>query len=326
MSKNSIGNIIARERKKKGISQETLSKGICSVSTLSRLENGRQTTSQYVVDSLCQRLELSTDDLSTVVGSRDMQIESLRREIISLNVRFEEATEVERSEIRKNGYAKIHAMEKLITKDDQAPRQLLLRSRLILGKEDGTPYRAKEETSMLLGALSFSAPGFDLEHMERWHLTLDEVKIINQIAHCYYQDGQQERSMALYAKLFAYLQEQKGNSAEVARQICLVANNYAGKLRMQERFQEAIGIAELGRKACQNFGHYEFLGGLTHTLAECYHFLGDNKKSVSLFLQAYSFYQFTGNQKGVELLQEDARAYFPELEAILSSIVSGLFG
>lgn len=59
-----IGSIIHFHRKKIGETQENLSKGICSITYLSKLENNQLIPSDEILFSLCQRLKISVDDIS----------------------------------------------------------------------------------------------------------------------------------------------------------------------------------------------------------------------------------------------------------------------
>lgn len=52
------------QRKKLGYSQVTLSKGICTQSTLSKFENNGQVPSLVILEKLCERLGLTIDDLN----------------------------------------------------------------------------------------------------------------------------------------------------------------------------------------------------------------------------------------------------------------------
>lgn len=53
-----------QRRKQKGISQVKLCEGICTQSTLSKLENKGQVPSVRILNQLCQRLDLTISDLS----------------------------------------------------------------------------------------------------------------------------------------------------------------------------------------------------------------------------------------------------------------------
>ena len=73
MAKYPIGKLIASTRNKYKISQEALCYGICSISTLSRIENGTQFPSWKVGNALLERLGLSQID--TAIYMSDTEIE-----------------------------------------------------------------------------------------------------------------------------------------------------------------------------------------------------------------------------------------------------------
>jgi transcriptional regulator with XRE-family HTH domain len=73
-----IGQKIFYFRKLKGLTQEQLAHGICSVPHLSKIENGHETPSTDTVEHLCKRLDISINDIDT----KD-DIESITRELNS---------------------------------------------------------------------------------------------------------------------------------------------------------------------------------------------------------------------------------------------------
>ena len=56
-----LGALISRERLRNDWSMEGLCKGICSVSYLSKIENGKAEPSQQILQLLLARLDLATD-------------------------------------------------------------------------------------------------------------------------------------------------------------------------------------------------------------------------------------------------------------------------
>lgn len=320
-----IGKVLQEERKKQNLSQEELCDGICAVSTLSRVENEKGNTSMRIINALLQRLGLDGGRFYARLTTQEQEVENLSKEIISCNVRFQSANEAERPAVLAESYEKIHALENIMESDDSITAQFLLRSRVILGREDGTPYTAEDAIAMLNEAIRLTVPKFELEHLERWRYTMAEMKILNQIAGVYGKNGQQEKAIEIYQKLMDYIQRSCRNIKETAGMLTLVTHNYALDLRMLERYQEAIEIGELGRRTSEECGHYQYLGGILHTLGECYHFLGNNEMSINYFFEAYFQYKSAGNERGVTLLQADARMYFPELKQI-TSMFGRLFG
>ena len=76
-----IGEIIREQRNRRNISQEELCFGICSVTTLSRIENGNQKPSLKVEEALLERLGHSTDNLIIYADDNEIKKHRLEDEI-----------------------------------------------------------------------------------------------------------------------------------------------------------------------------------------------------------------------------------------------------
>ena len=87
----------------------------------------------------------------------------------------------------------------------------------------------------------------------------------------------------------------------------LVAFNYARELDIRKHYEDALDIAAEGRAACVRYGHYQFLPGLIHIMAECHHFLGNDKESAFLYHRAYHLYQELQHERNCDILREDAK-------------------
>ena len=74
-----IGEFIRQRRKELNLSQEDLAYGICEVSTLSRIENGRCTPSRSKINALLQRLGLPEERYYAIVSKNEKEIEALKK-------------------------------------------------------------------------------------------------------------------------------------------------------------------------------------------------------------------------------------------------------
>jgi HTH-type transcriptional regulator, quorum sensing regulator NprR len=63
-----IGEKIYYYRVKKGLTQNDLSKGICSISYLSKIENNSIQSNPEVIQLLCERLEINYEDNNTIIN------------------------------------------------------------------------------------------------------------------------------------------------------------------------------------------------------------------------------------------------------------------
>ena len=89
-----IGEIIKEERKRRQISQEELACGICSVTTLSRIENGSQRPTLKVEEALLERLGHSTDNLVIYSETEELEKHRLENDIRTEMMQYRDATEL----------------------------------------------------------------------------------------------------------------------------------------------------------------------------------------------------------------------------------------
>ena len=81
MKQNSIGRFIHILRTRNNISQGRLSKGLCSIATLSRIELGERIPDKFLMDALFQRLGKSPDKFEVLLAEKDYLLYEQRKEI-----------------------------------------------------------------------------------------------------------------------------------------------------------------------------------------------------------------------------------------------------
>lgn len=296
-----IGEVIKQRRMELGMTQEDLCEGICEQANLSRIESGRSTPSRTKLNVLLQRLSLPESRYYALMSENELEISNLQNKIVSCNI-FERAEE---------GLEHIRRLEQITAPDDNIVQQFILRSKVILGKlENGEvkPYSFEERLEMLLQAIRLTRPNFDLDEIEKGIYGVDEVKIINQIASTYGRSGNRRKCLEIYHQLLRYLKKK-----EITEQskvlLPMVSHNYAIRLSLDGRYEEAIEIAEYGRKACVSRGHYQYLPGTLAIMAECYHFLQKDELSEKLYYQAYYLYEAIENTDDQQIIKEEMKKY-----------------
>lgn len=301
-----LGEVIRQRRVELKLTQEEVCEGICEPVTISRLENGKQTPSRNRVKALLQRLGLPDDRFYGLLSAKELEISRLEKEIVSCNVRFERAGGEEKKAARAEALAKLQALEQVIDGDDTLSWQLILRSRYLLGTEQGR-YDFETGMALLLEAMRLTKPRFDIRQIEKGLYTEQEVKLLNNMALCYSQAGKHVEALDIQRQLLRYLQTEWEKIPPHRAHIPLVAYNYARELALVKRYAEAIEIAEEARTICVSYGHYQFLPGLLAVLAECRFFAGDSARSAALYRQAYYLYEAINNEKNRSIIQAEAR-------------------
>lgn len=301
-----LGEAVRQQRLAMGLTQEELCEGICEPITVSRFENGKQTPSRNRVIAILQRLGMPSDRFYALLSAKETELADIEKEITSCHVRFERASHEEKSAIREEAFALHRRLESVMEPDDTLSRQLILRSRFLLGTENG-PYSLSDGLELLLQAIRLTSPHFDLDRIGQGLYTENEIKLINNIGTCYMRAGRHYDAIDVYKPLLRYLQTNWKKIPADRAHIPLVAFNYARELLMVKRYDKAIEIAEYARGVCVNYGYYLLLPALLHILAECYFNEGERAKSEKLFRQAYYLYEATEDESDRLLLVDDVR-------------------
>ena len=301
-----LGEAIKKRRLELGLTQEQLCEGICEPITVSRLENGKQTPSRNRINALLERLDMPADRYYALLSKHELDVDALQKEIVSYNVRFQKATADEKPQIRKLALNAYKELEDIIDNDDTMSRQLILRSRVAIGTENGE-YSFEEKISMLTEAMRMTVPRFDLDDIGRGLYTTDEIKIINHIAQTYGMAGEHVEALSIWNQLYKYIKKHFKNIPLTRAHLNMVAFNYAKELALVKQYQEAIAIAEEGQKVCLDYGHYLSLPGLLTIQAECHYFMGNTQKSKDIYRQAYYLMKVIGHQANLQVLRKNAK-------------------
>lgn len=303
-----LGEVIKRRRLELGLTQEQLCEGICEPITISRLENGKQTPSRNRINALLERLDMPADRYFALLSKNELEIESLQKQITAYNIRFAQSYGEEKTAIRKQALQAHEELMSITDKDDMLSRQIIIRSKVILGKEDG-PYGLNEQKDMLLEAIRVTCPSFDLDEISNGLYTTDEIKIINQLALVYVYAGEHMAAIEILAQLYKYIKKHFHNMPTTRAHLNMVAFNYATELDAVGQYKKAIEIAEEGQRACLDYGHYLSMPGLLEVMAESYYHLGEHDKSSDLYYQAYYFCKVIGDHNNLTVIRNEALDY-----------------
>lgn len=308
MKEFKFGTYIKKRRKELGISQEDLCEGLCSVSTLSRLENNQQTPSRSLARQLLERLGLPKNRFIALWDQQSISAEALVREIRNDIVHYCRLREEERIDVYNEIQEKLIELEEIVDLDDRSAQQFILANRAFLGGFAGL-YTVHEKLSIQLKAIRLTCPKFDPDNFRTGHYSMDEIRLINQIAQTLSELGERKKAIDIYYQLIWNIEKNNKELAGYASQFCLVSHNYAIILTLEKRYADAIDIAEKGRKFCLLYGKYQFLPGFLTIQAECAYFLGETEKSKRLYFQAYYIYEAFEYEANQEIVKRELKDY-----------------
>ncbi len=267
MAKYMVGDYIYDLRKQRGYTQEELAEGVCTTSTLSKIENGGRTPSSATYEALMQRLGGQTSLFSCFVGKRELETDRFCREILSMMARNEpEYLEAALEEYR------IWTGEHPLTET-----QLML----YLGAVYHTIVGEKPEKVLreLYRALRITTK----EDVRVWRkadrrlLTYDEIVIWNNIAIQYKRLKMTGRACDIWYGLKDYFHVRMMDEEERAKMYPVILYNLSVVLSERKSYEEALLYSEMGIGMCVRFGK---LFPLPYLL--------NQKSRVLLALEAYN--------------------------------------
>lgn len=141
--------------------------------------------------------------------------------IIRCNIKYERVLDEDKATVRKSAMSHLRQLESMVKKKNRYTQQFILRSKALLGKDDGNNNTPEEQLSLLTKAIRLTLPKFDVDKIDKFRYDLEEIKIIPQIATTYGRAGQLKKSVKILEKLSEYVTTCNQNMQESAGQIPL---------------------------------------------------------------------------------------------------------
>lgn len=250
MAVYTVGQKILEERKRQKISGEMLCEGICSLSTLSRIENGSQKPSRKVEEALLQRLGCNVEIEERNIDQREMEISRLEHEMTGLMLHKQPLTE---------SLEKYRQLTGQRGTSSNPEKQFLLMAEAIeafyLNKwELPIVYNQLEE------ALQCSIPAYKERGLRKIpFFTQTEIVIINNLALVLMEQNKDIEAIDMLGYLIRYLEEQCEDTATVMRKYPMLLQNLAALFQRQKRHEELLATCEKGIHYNNQYSH---LGGM----------------------------------------------------------------
>lgn len=183
-----IGKIIQHLRQKHSLSQPVLCRGLCSVSKLSKIENGSLQPDIFLAEALLQRLGVSERIFSFYGNCNESKINDLKFQLIhGFQHRNAQANELLLKEI-----------EKLNNSQNILINQFILLNKALLHSGES------DRLDILMQALEMSQPNLDLFADDLSSLSWCEFNILNCIANTLHSVNKRTESIQILNKLLAY--------------------------------------------------------------------------------------------------------------------------
>lgn len=251
----SVGKLIKHLRIEQNLSQMILCQGLCSKSTLSKIENDSLQPNIFLTEALFQRLGI-TDRIFTFFGnSHDAKLHELRFKLIHDN-RSSDAEQL----------ANIKYFKQFILSDDLLSEQYYQYYIAMLEKDIEISIRK------LFDALYLTLPDFNIIYIHNYRLSWNELTILNGIAYQYRFTDTPFIGTQILQKLFEYYDACNIDILLKVNTCTISLSIISRSLYVQKRFSELCALLTEENKHLLQFRlaiYDTFLFYYSQSLAEC---------------------------------------------------------
>lgn len=287
-----LGDCIREQRERLGVTQEELCEGICSVPTLSKIENGKQgmRLNQYI--AIMERLGLPVQQVN-------VQVTEEERKWYSLKTKVQYKTAHGEWDIKEL----ISEMENCIKDKTKLEEQFILFNKAVLDMRAGR--KADEVLDMLNDAMKCTYQKFGVNKINKIKLfTTDEILIALNIAIVF--DIQKDVLSSI--KLGFFLKEYMENgrleyddSALVYPLILFDLSNWVAKCN---RFEEALELCDTGIEYCNKHGKLNLYTELIYNKSRCLFELNRDGEAKKYLLYAYCISDMRNDTKMKDIMRK----------------------
>ncbi|MCD8005764.1 MAG: helix-turn-helix domain-containing protein [Oscillospiraceae bacterium] len=239
MDKVLIGNLIKDRRKELKISQEDLCLGICSASSLSRIENGTAgTRERSYIPSLFERLGMSTDSINEIISEDDYSVRQMIRQANQADVL---GNRVEAWRIVRETRDRINKDSRNISFTNE---QRLIVLETELSRKDNK-ISVAEELKRLENALRMTAVNYRPNNLPLY-MTYMECQILSEIAIAYSELGQLETAIAIDSHVKGFMEFYIEDKVVVANYLIILCYNLSKMYGLAGQYNESIAVARDG--------------------------------------------------------------------------------
>ena len=304
-----IGGLLRRYRTEHNISQQELCDGICSVPTLSRIENGERLPTKANFDALMQRMGYSGEACDIYCCEQEYEIHEIKYQL--------------REVILKNEYEVADGLlKKLVlfpeSKTENVHKQFVLyMSALIESKGIYT----QETIEKLEAAIKITIRHYGEIKICNLLLTCDEIRILNSIAVAYGQNGNLRKAIQIFYELKDYMEERYISSEEKIKFYPGILYNLSKALGLEKRYDECIDLCDFAIKKLNEYRVMSHLGLIIFNKVWCMIMMKKNSEENlecrQYLLQAYYIQVSVGDDMNAKVIKEFTLKHYPYLSDIL---------
>lgn len=245
MAVYNIGNLIKLRREELGLTQEELSDGICSVPTLSRIENGVNPPTRSHAQALLQRLGYSDVESFITTGETEFEIARLQYKCRFANI--------DKDRIGAIGFLdQLSAFQDAFSPTDRQFYDIMY---LFIYDGELTDQEALERYE---NALRLTHPGYTRNNLPSI-LTHEETTALNGIAVYLDRLGHRKDATRIWYHLKEFYEKRVVDSFEMLRSLPGILYNLSKVLGLSGRYGECIAVCDEGIRIAKESGRCLYL-------------------------------------------------------------------
>lgn len=304
--KNYIGAAIQYFRETYHISQSKLCKGVCSVSTLSRIEAGERDVDTLILETLLERLGKIPHLFELILTDFDYNAYMCREEI---------KKKINEKDIEK-AHKLINDYDELTVGKGSPHKQFTIVSRALLNElKGGDP---KTTIDLLLEAISCTVPDFNTNEISDYFLSSTEFNIILDILQRMISLGMDDRAGRILDQVLDYLHlhSQMDQNKRIYPKVAVIAGKFFMK---HNEIDKALEICNTGLNIHKGSRKMDYLGELLYIKAQLlekkYSKMASwetEKKNecLKLYLEAFYIFDFCGDNNKSENIHKHLQEVF----------------
>ncbi|MCC8195584.1 MAG: helix-turn-helix domain-containing protein [Ruminococcus sp.] len=239
MDKIAIGKIISDRRKAENCTQEDLCLGICSITSLSRIENGKAgSRDRSYIPSLLERLGMSGDSINDIISEDDYTVRQMIRK----------ANQADFLGDRTEAWKIVHETRSRINNDIRnvslANEQRLIVLEAELSRQDNK-ISTEEELQKLESALRMTAVNYRPDNLPPY-MTSMECQILSKIAIAYSRLGQPETAIKIDSHVKRFMELYVEDKMVAANQLIYLCYNLSKIFGLTGKYNDCISVARDG--------------------------------------------------------------------------------
>lgn len=290
MNINTVGEILQFYREKYSLNQNDVCAGICSVSTLSKIENGSKEADSLILETLLERIGKEVLQFEMILNDYDYSLWELRIQI---------ETEIQHDR-KENARQLLLEYEGKMPQDDNVHSQFVLYHRILL--EDDK--RIADRCAMANQALEYTCP--DIEKAVLFHETeIELIIILVQNRYAEFKNGKERLMSVLKVVQNIYTGRKREQiSAKLLMELTMLEWN-------DKNYREVIKCADKAIDVISHSRSIEYIGELhlikAKALEKFYHGKDWDKEEDNCkneCLMSYYTFDIMKNENGKQEVQK----------------------